>query len=275
MVNTWFTEDHTDGYKTSWLVSKILHRENSPYQEIAVLESPDLGRVLLLDNVIQTTTRFEYIYHEMIAHVPLAIHPNPKKVLIIGGGDGGTAREVLKHPGVEQIDLVEIDLRVIEVCMEWLPQLSSSLSSEKVNILIKDGLEYINNHPGKYDVILIDCTDPIGPSQELFSKAFYRDSFNALKEDGLMVTQTGSPLFSRHFLQAYKNIREVYPLTKPYLTCDPTYFAGYFAFTLGSKRYDYNQVYSDRFRSIQTEYYTPALHLASFVLPRNIERMIT
>ncbi|RYD02880.1 hypothetical protein N752_22980 [Desulforamulus aquiferis] len=131
MLDFWFTENHTNSYKVSWRVTKLLHSETSALQEIAVIESPDLGRALLLDNVVQTSTRFEFIYHEMIAHVPLMIHPAPKKVLIIGGGDGGVAREVIKHPTVEQIDLIEIDERVIRVCQEWMPDLSSVLSSKK------------------------------------------------------------------------------------------------------------------------------------------------
>ncbi|SHF52887.1 polyamine aminopropyltransferase [Desulforamulus putei] len=273
-MDIWFTENHTEGYKVSWRIDKILHSERSPYQEIAVVESPDLGRALLLDNTVQTTTRFEFIYHEMIAHVPLMLHPRPQRVMVIGGGDGGTVREVLKHPAVETVELVEIDERVIEVSKEWLPQISFALDSEKVNIKIVDGLQYVKQHASRYDVIIVDCTDPVGPSLELFTKNFYRDVFNALKADGIMVSQTGSPTFSSHFTEAVKGIQEVFPHSSPYLTCEPTYIAGFWSFTIGSKKYKFDNINSDRMATIETRYYTPDIHRAAFVLPKYIEQMI-
>ncbi|MEW6697797.1 MAG: polyamine aminopropyltransferase [Bacillota bacterium] len=274
MLDLWFTEEHTDGYRVSWRVDKVLHIETSPYQEIAVIESPDLGRALLLDNMVQTCTRFDFIYHEMIAHIPLMTHPVPKRVMIIGGGDGGTVREVLKHPAVETVELVEIDQRVIEVSKTWLPEISHALTSDKVKILTMDGLAYVKGHAACYDVIIVDCTDPGGPSVDLFSKPFYQDVFLALKGDGIMVCQTGSPTFSPHFKQAVKNIQGVFPHTNPYLTCEPTYMAGFWTFTMGSKEYKYDHLNPDRMLTIDTQYYTPDVHRAAFVLPKYIDQLI-
>ncbi|GAB6179546.1 polyamine aminopropyltransferase [Desulfotomaculum defluvii] len=273
MLDFWFTEHHTDSYKVSWRVEKILHTEKSSFQEIAVIESPELGRALLLDNIVQTTTKFEFIYHEMITHIPLMIHPEPKSVLIIGGGDGGTVREILKHPSVETIDLIEIDERVIEVSKRWLPEISHALGSEKVNIRIVDGLKYTKQCDASYDIIIVDCTDPSGPSMNLFAKEFYKDIYKALKSDGVFVSQTGSPSFSSHYRLAVKNIMEVFPLARPYLTCEPTYIAGFWSFTVGSKKYQLDNINPHRMLNIKTNYYTPAVHKAAFVLPKYIEKI--
>ena len=274
MLDFWFTENHTDDYKVSWRLNKVLYREQTPYQEIAIVEAPELGRALLLDNVVQTTTRFEFIYHEMIAHVPLMIHPQPERVLIIGGGDGGAAREILKHPSVKSVDLVEIDQRVIEVCRQWLPEISGALSSSKMNLFYTDGLKYIQEYHSHYDVVLVDCTDPSGPSLELFTRNFYQDVFKALKEDGLMVSQTGSPTFSSHFREAVRSMGKVFPLTRPYLTCEPSYIAGFWSFTVGSKKYDLANIDPDRMLNIHTKYYTLEIHQAAFVLPKYIEHLL-
>lgn len=270
MLDSWFTEQHTDNYKVSWRVNNILHTEKSRYQEIAVIESPELGRALLLDNIVQTTTRFEFIYHEMISHIPLMIHPEPKHVMIVGGGDGGAVREILKHNSVETIDLIEIDERVIEVSKKYLPEISHGLSSEKVNIMTVDGLKYTKQCAARYDVILVDCTDPSGPSMNLFAREFYQDIYRALTDDGVFVSQTGSPSFSSHYHQAVQNIREVFPLTSPYLTCEPTYIAGFWSFTAGSKKYQLDNINPQRMLTIETKYYTPEVHKAAFVLPKYI-----
>lgn len=274
VLDIWFTENHTEGYRVSWRVDKILYTEKSPFQEIAVIESPDLGRALLLNNMVQTTTRFEFIYHEMIAHVPLMMHPRPKRVMIIGGGDGGTVREVLKHPAVEAVELVEIDERVIEISKEWLPEISFALGSHKVNILIEDGLKYVKRYSSRYDVIIVDCTDPGGPSLDLFTRGFYQDVFQALKDDGIMVSQTGSPTFSPHFKQAVESIRQVFPHSKPYLTSEPAYMAGFWTFTIGSKEYKFDHINAGRVLTADTRYYTPEIHRAAFVLPKYIDRLI-
>ncbi|GAB6158491.1 polyamine aminopropyltransferase [Desulfotomaculum varum] len=274
MLDIWFTENHTEGYRVSWRIDNILHSERSRFQEIAVVESPDLGRALLLDNTVQTTTRFEFIYHEMIAHVPLMIHPRPQRVMVIGGGDGGTVREVLKHPTVETVELVEIDERVIQVSKEWLPQLSSALDSERVKILTVDGLQYVKQKAAHYDVIIVDCTDPGGPSLALFTKDFYQDVYNALTEDGIIVSQTGSPTFSPHFVEAVKGIRDVFPCSSPYLTCEPSYIAGFWSFTIGSKKYALDAVDQGRMAALATRYYTPEIHRAAFVLPKYIQEKI-
>ncbi|ABO51433.1 spermidine synthase [Desulforamulus reducens MI-1] len=274
MLDFWFTEHHTDNYKVSWRMDKILHFEKSPFQEIAVVESPELGRALLLDNIVQTTTKFEFIYHETIVHIPLMIHPEPKRVMVVGGGDGGAVKEILKHPSVETVDLIEIDERVIEVSKKWLPEISHALRSDKVNIMTIDGLKHMKQCSSQYDIIIVDCTDPSGPSMDLFSKDFYRDVYNALKDDGVFVSQTGSPSFSTHFKQAVQNIMEVFPLAKPYLTCEPTYIAGFWSFTVGSKKYQLDNINPERMFNIETKYYTPDIHKAAFVLPKYIEQLL-
>jgi spermidine synthase len=270
-MDLWVTEMWTPIMALSCKTRKTIHHEKSEYQEIAVIDTEQFGRMLLLDGVIQTTVEDEFIYHEMIAHVPLFAHKNPKKVLVVGGGDGGTIREIVKHPTVEKAVLVEIDDRVVEVSKEYLPEISCALDHEKVEVVIGDGIKYVKEKKNEFDVIIIDSTDPVGPAEGLFSADFYRSVHECLKEDGIMVAQAESPFFDRDFLKKIlSNIGSSFALTRLYTGFVPTYPGGYWGFALGSKKYDPVEIDPSRADGIETRFYSPEIHKASFVLPRYV-----
>ena len=162
----WFEETHTDGYRVHWRIKETLWYEKTPYQELQVVDTVDFGKALVLDGAVQTTEKDEFIYHEMISHVALNAHPNPRQVLIIGGGDGGTLREVLKHPEVQGVDMVEIDERVVEVCKEFLPAIASAFEDPRAHLFFEDGVSFVKKVRERYDVILVDSSDPTGPAVE-------------------------------------------------------------------------------------------------------------
>jgi len=264
----WFTERQKPGVGITCKVLRTLHREISPFQEIAVLDTEQFGRVLVLDGMIQTTIFDEFVYHEMLAHVPLNTHPAPRDVLIIGGGDGGTAREVLRHPQIEKITLVEIDRRVVEICSHFLPELASSFDHPKVKVHFEDGAEYVQKKEVSYDVILVDAPEPVGRAARLFSSEFYQAIFQALRPDGLFVAQTESPFFNQDLITSvYQEVNRIFPITKLYLAVVPTYPSGFWSFTLGSKRFDPEMLSEDYYFSQAFRYYTPEIHQAAFKLP--------
>lgn len=269
-----FVEEHSSAYRVQWGINKIIYSEKTPYQNLSIVDFVELGRALVLDDAVQTTIQDEFYYHEMIAHVPLFTHPDPQEVLIIGGGDGGTAREVLKHKSVRRVDLVEIDERVIAACKKYLPELSCSFDNPRLNVIIADGVEYMKRPELEYDVIIIDSSDPVGPAVELFGRDFYQNVYRSLKPDGIMVAQTDSPCFNAAFFKkVFLSISAQFPLTKVYLVCVPSYISGFWSFTIGSKKYNPVQDYRKE-PVVTTRFYTPELHKASFVLPRFIEELI-
>ncbi len=267
-MQVWFTEDWTPEMRISLSVKKILHHEVSAYQDITIVDTHQFGHVLLLDDVIQTTERDEFAYHEMLAHVPLAIHPHPRSVLVIGGGDGGTVREALKHSTVERVTLVEIDQRVVELSQEFLPAISSGLSDSRVEVLFQDGIEYVGNHPGEYDVIMVDSTDPVGMATGLFSESFYRGVRDCLTADGLFSQQTSSPFFNRPFLRrVQRTLSQIFPVSTFYLAAVPTYPGGLWSYSLGSRTFGPTDFDAQRARAVGGKYYTPEIHSAAFNLP--------
>ncbi len=275
-MSLWFTEKQLteEGRETLSLglkIKSVLHREKSIYQELVVLESDHYGRVLVLDGVIQTTERDEFVYHEMIAHIPLLTHPDPRRVLIIGGGDGGTAREVLKHTSVEKVVLCEIDERVCAVSKEFLPTIGAKLDDDRLELIFADGIQYLAQRENEFDVIIVDAPDPEGPAVGLFEGSFYHSIHKALKEDGLFSAQSESPFHNKQLLgKIYTDVRKFFPITRCYLAFIPTYQSGMWSFILGSKRNDPLGKIRD-LEEIETRYYTPALHHACFVLPRFVQ----
>ena len=202
-----------------------------------VLDSFDFGPMLVLDGIVQTTSMDGHIYNEMIAHVPLALHPNPRKVLIIGGGDCGAAKEAAKYEQVERIDLVEIDEAVVRACKRYMPEVSGNLSDPRVRYHYTDGVKFVERTHGEYDVLIVDSSDPIGPAAALFELDFYANLHRALNEDGLMVCQSQSPIFHREVMRrTYDRIGKLFPHRRLYTAVVPTYPGGLWSFTLGSKR---------------------------------------
>ncbi len=274
-MELWYTEKQTENVGITCKTSKTLHVEKTEFQHIAVIDTMQFGRMLVLDGMVQTTIEDEFVYHEMITHVPLNTHPSPKNVLVIGGGDGGAIREIVKHPSVERAVLVEIDRRVVEVSREYLPEISSGLDNPKVNVIYDDGIKHVKENPNTYDVIIVDSTEPVGPAVELFSGDFYRSVDNALKEDGLFVAQTESPFFNRDLIKhCYREISGVFPLTKLYLASVPTYPSGLWSFTMGSKKYDPESINSSSIPGYPTKYYTGELHKGAFILPRFVQDLL-
>ncbi len=274
-INLWFTEQQTKDMRISVRVKQILHREETPFQNLAVLDTDQFGRMLVLDNIIQTNIADEFVYHEMITHVALNTHTAPKKVLVIGGGDGGAVREIIKHQSVEKAVHCEIDGAVIEASRRFLPEISCALDDPRVEIIVDDGIKHVKENRDTYDVIMVDSTDPIGPAVGLFSAAFYRDIFASLKDDGIFVAQTESPFFNRDFIPGlYQDIAGIFPVTRLYLAVVPTYPGGLWTFTMGSKKYDPLKVDISKIPPLDTRYYSPAVHQACFVLPPFVKELL-
>lgn len=267
----WFTEKQTEHLGLSVRVQKSLHVEQTPFQKLAVLETYQYGRMLVLDGAIQTTEQDEFVYHEMIAHVPLTTHPQPRDVLVIGGGDGGAVREILKHSEVRRVRLVEIDDRVVAAARRFLPGLSQALDDPRAEVVIADGAEYLRALPAACDVIIVDSTDPVGPAVKLFEADFFRTVHDALAPDGLFVAQSKSPYLDRELIRDLLGIvRSLFPVALLYTAAIPTYPSGFWSFVLGSKVHHPLAFDEGRAEKLGTRYYSPEIHRAAFVLPREI-----
>jgi spermidine synthase len=275
-MELWFTEYQTKNLGLTCRIKETLYTGKSKFQDVAVVDTFDWGRMLVLDGVFQTSIFDEFIYHEMIAHVPLFVHPNPKRVLVIGGGDGGAVREVVKHTSVEKVEMVEIDGMVVEASKKFLPEISVALNEEhpKLHLKIGDGIQHMQEAENKYDVIIVDCSDPIGPGEGLFTPAFYKDVFKALKPDGLFVQQTESPFYHQELIKRlHKDIAALFPITGMYLANIPLYPSGLHCFTIGSKKYDPCKV-EVRPYDFTTRYYNADIQKSCFALPNFIKQLI-
>ncbi len=274
-MELWYTEKQTDKVGITCKVTKTLHSEVTDFQDLAVIETEQFGRMLVLDGMVQTTINDEFVYHEMISHIALNTHAQPKKVLVVGGGDGGAIREIIKHPLVEKATLVEIDGAVVEASKKYLPEIAIGLEDPKVEVLIEDGIKHIYENKNEYDIILVDSTEPVGPAVGLFAKDFYQSIFEALKEDGILVAQTESPFYNDDLIsRVFKDISSIYPITRLYTASIPTYPSGLWTFTMGSKKYDPLKVDESKIPNYETKYYTPKLHKAVFQVPRFVENLL-
>jgi spermidine synthase len=279
-MELWFSENHTPDVKLSLRVNKQLYAETSSYQRIDIFDTPEFGRVLSLDGNIMLTERDEFIYDEMIVHVPMAVHPNVRSVLVIGVGDGGVVRELTRYDQVERIDLVEMDRMVLEACRQYLPGNACQLDDDRVNVYYENGLKFIRRCVDQYDLIIVDSSDPFGPSEGLFTREFYGNCYNALKEDGIMVNQQGSPFYAEDaeaMKRSHKRIASTFPVSRVYQAHIPTYAAGYWLFGFASKKYHpIDDMDVERWKSygLDTRYYTPKLHIGAFYLPAFLEKML-
>jgi spermidine synthase len=249
-----------------------LHEERSEFQLIQVFEHPTFGRMLVLDGLVQTTQRDEFFYHEMLVHVPLITHPEPKKVLIIGAGDGGALRRVLAHPSVDHVTMVEIDARVTAVSREFMPDISGgALDDPRAEVRFEDGHAYVLDSTDSYDAIIVDSSDPVGPGIVLFQTPFYKACLERLSENGVFSAQIGSALyFSDEIRMAVANATPAFPSVRPYLGAVPTYPGTLWGYMLGSRgdHVDAGEAAKRAAdRGLQTRYWTPEVHAASFALP--------
>jgi spermidine synthase len=267
----WFTEKQTTDLGLSLRVRESLLVEQTPFQRLAVLDTYLYGRMLVLDGAIQTTEEDEFVYHEMITHVPLLTHPQPREVLVIGGGDGGTVREIVKHADVARVRLVEIDDRVVAAARRFLPGLSQALDNPRAEVIITDGAAYVRAMRGACDVVIVDSTDPVGPAVELFEADFYQSVYDALTPEGLFVAQSKSPYLDRDLIREVLGIiRSIFPIALLYTAAIPTYPSGLWSFVLGSKLHHPLTFDEGRAEKLATRYYSPEIHRAAFILPRQI-----
>ena len=276
----WFSELQTPNVKLSIRVDRQLYSGRSEFQRIDIFDSPEFGRFLTLDGYMMLTEKDEFIYHEMITHVPMAVHPYVKKVLVIGAGDGGVIRELTRYPEIEQIDLVEIDQLVVEVCKKYLPQTACRFDDPRVHIYYEDGLRFLRTKHDAYDLIINDAIDPLGHTAGLFTKEFYGNCYRALKEDGIMVYQHGSPFYDEDEESCrvmHRKASHSFPISRVYQAHIPTCSSGYWLFGFASKKYhpltDLN-VERWKARGIKTWYYTTNLHKGAFMLPKYVEDML-
>ncbi|MBR6221904.1 MAG: polyamine aminopropyltransferase [Lachnospiraceae bacterium] len=279
-MDLWFSENHTPDVKLSLRVNRQLYAKTSDYQRIEVLDTPEFGRVLTLDGNIMLTERDEFIYDEMITHVPMAVHPNIRRVLVIGVGDGGVIKELMRYEQIKRVDLVEMDEMVAEACRQYLPENASRLDDERVRIYYENALKFIRKCEDKYDLIIVDSPDPFGPSEGLFTREFYGNCYKALKEDGIMVNQQGSPFYAEDaqaMARSHKRIVNTFPISRVYQAHIPTYAAGYWLFGFASKKYHpIDDLDAERWNSyhLKTRYYTIRLHKGAFYLPAFLEDML-
>lgn len=279
-MDFWYSEFHTENVKLSIKVDKQLHSEQSEFQRIDVFQSPEFGRFLTLDGFMMLTEKDEFIYHEMITHVPMAVHQNAENILVIGAGDGGVVRELIKYDTIKNIDMVEIDERVVEVCKEYLPQTASFFDDSRVNLYFQDGLKFIRKCENKYDIIIVDSTDPFGPGEGLFTKEFYGNCYKALKEDGIMVNQHESPFYESDataMKRAHNRIVKSFPISRVYQVHIPTYPSGHWLFGFASKKYHPVKdlkVMNWKKLGLETKYYNTNLHKGSFYLPTYVEKIL-
>lgn len=279
-MEMWFHDEHTDNVKLAIRVDYQVFSAQSEIQRIDVLESKEFGKILVVDGDLMLTEKDEFIYHEMISHVPMAVHPQVEKILVIGGGGGGVVRELAKYDTVEQIDVVEADPLLVEVCRKYFPQMACSLNDPRVHIYHEDGLRFIRSKSDAYDLIIIDSPNPFGAGEGLFTKEFYGNCFNALHEDGIMINQHESPFYKEEAFQCqrmHKRIVESFPISRIYQAHIPSYPSGHWLFGFASKRYHPIQDMDGiqwKLRGIQTKYYLPRLHEGVFALPAYVEELV-
>jgi spermidine synthase len=279
-VELWFTEKHTENVRFSIKTDRQLYCAESEFQRIDIFESPEFGRFLTLDGYIMLTEKDEFIYHEMIVHVPMAVNPSIEKVLVIGGGDGGAVRELTRYKTVKHIDVAEIDSMVVDACRRYLPQTACRLSDPRVSIYYEDGLKFVRERRSEYDLIIVDSTDPFGPGEGLFTKEFYGNCCNALKADGILVNQQESPFYKNDAIamqRAHKRIVESFPISRVYQAHIPTYSSGHWLFGFASKKYHpVEDLKADAWNALglKTRYYNTRIHVGSFLLPNYVKELL-
>lgn len=278
-MDLWFNNKHTENVNFSIAVEEQLYHGKSEYQTIDFFKSYEFGVFLALDGDIMVTEKDEFIYHDMIVHVPMATNPEIRNVLVIGGGDGGTVRELSRYETIEKIDMVEIDEKVVRLSQKYLPLTASKFDDDRVNLYFEDGVSFVAGLKELYDLIIVDSTDPYGPGEGLFSKAFYENCYNGLSEDGILVNQHESPYYeddAKEMKKSHQKIKKTFPISKVYQFHMPTYPSGHWLFGFASKKYDPEIANLEEWSkfNIDTKYYNARIHKASFALPTYVEDML-
>lgn len=281
-LSTMDLDEPSDDWTQTFHIQDMILNEHSRHQNIVIFKNRTVGKVLMLDDIIQFAENDEFIYHEMIAHVPLLLHPKPKKILIIGGGDGAVLREVLKHDSVDQVTVVELDGKIVDVCQKHFPHLSkNAFEDSRVRLLIDDGFKYLKKTHSYYDVILVGTTDPFGPAKPLFKKQFYKLCYTALTPDGVLVSQNGSPLIQLDNLIKFKEMKnEIFENSSFYFCPAPSQLTGMKAFSISFKGKGHIKPslkeLNKRYKQINGElkYYSPETHLSSFYVPKYLKDLL-
>ena len=280
-MTNWFRENLHGAYAQSMTVDELLFDSETDHQRLRVFQNAQFGRVLTLDDVVQTTEGDNFIYHEMLTHVPIIAHGAARRVLIIGGGDGGMAREVLRHKSVEHVTMVEIDAGVVEFSKTYLPMLSNGVFDDpRLNLVINDGAVFMKENTEKFDVIIVDSTDPIGPGEVLFTDTFYGHAKRSLTDGGILVTQNGVPFMQGDELtNTMRAFQALFTDATCYMATIPTYAGGPMAFGWGTdgnaRQVSLNSLINRwAVADIASDYYTPAVHQGAFALPAYVERLM-
>lgn len=267
-----FEKDPYAPIQYTYEVSKVLYHKRSRFQDIMVFENPHFGKILVLDGVVQITERDELFYHEMLTHVVMNAHPDPRKVIVIGGGDGGTVREVLKHKSVEKVYFIEIDEEVINVSRKFFPSVSRGVTDRRVEIKCMDGAEFVGNRKADIDLVIVDSTDIIGFAKSLFTRKFFQSVKDCLTEDGMYVSLSESLHFHKELvMEVQKTLRKVFPVVDLYTAPLATYAGNWWTFSVGSKKLDPREIRSKR--TVRTKYYCDEIHASSF-LPRSMYKRL-
>jgi len=277
--NLWLTELHQGKSGLTFKIARILEATETEYQRIEIVETEEFGKALVLYGSLMVAERDTGAYNEMIAHVPLFVHAGPRDVLVIGGGDGGCVTNVLMHADVNRCTLCEIDEKVIEVSRRHFPRLTKGLDDPRCRIMISDGKKFIETTDEKFDVIILDLSDPIGPAAELFQKSFHQTVFDRLRDDGIMVAQSESPLFNPKTVSAmYANLKSIFPIVRMYTCLMPIYPSCFWSFAFCSKKYHPLDDFDDaRYRAADLDactYYNKDVHFGSFALPEYVKRLV-
>ena len=282
-MERWVEETLHGGFRVRLKADRVLFDTETEHQHLVIFENSDFGRVMMLDGVVQLSTKDEFVYHEMMSHVPLFAHGEAKTVLIIGGGDGGVLREVLRHPEVTSATLCEIDQSVIDLCREHFPDVSAGAFDDKrTRVVIADGTKLVRETDERFDVIMVDSTDPIGPGAVLFTKDFYADCRRALKPGGILVTQNGLPFLQAPELkQSVGYFHDLFDDAFAYLATTPSYFGGSMSFGWASdnkalRLHDLETIKRryEKAGGFNTRYWRPDAHLAAFALPTYIRELV-
>ena len=279
-MELWYTDEHTSDVRFSMKATVQVASKKSAVQQIDILDTPAYGRVLVLDGGLMITEKDEFIYHEMITHVPMAVNPNVKNVLVIGGGDGGTVRELTKYKTIESIDLVEVDKDVVLLAKKYLPFTSCKLKDKRVGVWFEEGLRYVRGKKAEYDLIIVDSSDPYGPAEGLFTREFYGTCFKALRDDGILINQHESPFYAAHqtsVRNAHAHISYEFSVSTVYQCHIPSYPSGHWLFGFASLKYDpVRDLDADRWNAlgIITRYYNTELHRGAFALPNYVRELL-
>lgn len=279
-MELWYTDQHTKNLRFSMKVIEQIATCESEFQRIDILDTVEFGRVLVLDGELMITEKDEFIYHEMISHVAMAVHPNVKDVLVIGAGDGGTIRELVKYDCIQHIDMVEIDREVINMCKRYFKKTACKLSDPRVHMSFEEELRFVRGKHEEYDLIIVDCADPFGPAEGLFTREFYGTCFKALRSEGILINQHESPFYASHsrsVQKAHKHITMEFPISTVYQCHIPSYPSGHWLFGFASKRYDpIRDLREDEWNALglSTRYYNTDLHKGCFYLPTYVKELL-